>query len=222
MANAEHSANFERAREGRGFVVLFTLTIFLSASLLFFVQPLFSKLVLPVIGGAPAVWTTAMLFFQTVLICGYLYAHLLVKYCPIRWQLGIHLVFWIVGLVFLPLAIPEGWAFDPAGSITLQTLGLFALGVGVPFAVLSANAPLLQAWYRASGAPSGDDRVDPCPDGLPVDCRTYFRRDRDWEGLGDWVRRIRHVLDGHCLGLGHPSCRDAADEGRCPRYQGAD
>jgi len=62
MANAEHSANFERAREGRGFVVLFTLTIFLSASLLFFVQPLFSKLVLPVIGGAPAVWTTAMLF----------------------------------------------------------------------------------------------------------------------------------------------------------------
>lgn len=157
MSNTSYSGTYASARNDRGLVVLFTLTIFLSASLLFFVQPLFAKLVLPVIGGAPAVWTTAMLFFQTVLIGGYLYAHLLVRYCPIRWQLGVHLCFWAAGLLFLPLAIPADWAFDPTGSITFQTLGLFALGVGVPFAVLSANAPLLQAWYRKSGAPSGDD-----------------------------------------------------------------
>ena len=157
MSDVSLPGSAARARDGRGLIALFTVTIFLSASLLFFVQPLFAKLVLPVIGGAPAVWTTAMLFFQTVLICGYLYAHLLVRYVPIRWQLGVHLSFWALGLLFLPLAIPEGWVFDPNGPITLQTLGLFALGVGVPFAVLSANAPLIQAWYRRSGAPSGDD-----------------------------------------------------------------
>ncbi|WP_224826733.1 transporter [Cognatishimia sp. MH4019] len=157
MSDVSLTENTAQGREGRGLIVLFTLTIFLSASLLFFVQPLFAKLVLPVIGGAPAVWTTAMLFFQTVLIAGYLYAHILVRYVPIRAQLGVHLGFWALGLWFLPLAIPESWSFDPNGPITLQTLGLFALGVGVPFAVLSANAPLIQAWYRASGAPSGDD-----------------------------------------------------------------
>ncbi|MEL7213720.1 MAG: transporter [Pseudomonadota bacterium] len=157
MSDVSLAENTARGREGRGLIVLFTLTIFLSASLLFFVQPLFAKLVLPVIGGAPAVWTTAMLFFQTVLIGGYLYAHLLVRHVPVRAQLGVHLGFWALGLWFLPLAIPEGWSFDPNGPITLQTLGLFALGVGVPFAVLSANAPLIQAWYRMSGAPSGDD-----------------------------------------------------------------
>ncbi len=157
MSDASLIENARPRREGRGLIALFTVTIFLSASLLFFVQPLFAKLVLPVIGGAPAVWTTAMLFFQTVLIGGYLYAHVLVRHVPVRWQLGVHLGFWVVGLWFLPLAIPEGWTFDPSGPITLQTLGLFALGVGVPFAVLSANAPLIQAWYRMSGAPSGDD-----------------------------------------------------------------
>jgi hypothetical protein len=157
MSNASVSESFAATRDGRGLVVLFTLAIFLSASLLFFVQPLFAKMVLPVIGGAPAVWTTAMLFFQTVLIAGYLYAHLLVRFVAHRWQLTIHLGFWVLGLFFLPLAIPDGWAFDPNGPITLQTLGLFAMGVGIPFAVLSANAPLLQAWYRITGAPSGDD-----------------------------------------------------------------
>ncbi|WP_232820660.1 transporter [Thalassobius sp. I31.1] len=146
-----------KIRNGKGLAALFTLTIFLSASLLFFVQPLFAKLTLPVIGGAPAVWTTAMLFFQTVLIGGYLYAHLLVRFCSTRWQLGIHLAFWGLALFFLPLAIPENWTFDPQGPVTLQTLWLFALGIGIPFAVLSANAPLIQAWYRNSGAPSGDD-----------------------------------------------------------------
>lgn len=144
-------------RKGYTLPTLFTLTIFLSASLLFFVQPLFAKLTLPVIGGAPAVWTTAMLFFQTVLIGGYLYAHLLVRFCSIRWQLGIHLAFWCLGVFFLPLAIPENWVFDAEGTVVLQTLWLFAIGVGIPFAVLSANAPLIQAWYRSSGAPSGDD-----------------------------------------------------------------
>jgi len=137
--------------------VLFTTTIFLSASLLFFVQPLFAKIVLPQIGGAPAVWTTAMLFFQSVLIGGYLYAHLLTKHVPLRLQVVCHMVVWAFALFFLPLSIPAGWSYDATGSAAWQTLLLFAAGVGVPFAVLSANAPLIQIWYGKSGGPSADD-----------------------------------------------------------------
>ncbi len=136
---------------------LFTLAIFTSASLLFFVQPLFTRLVLPYIGGAPAVWTTAMLFFQTALIAGYLYAHLLTRHVPVRLQLGLHLALWAAALFFLPLAIPESWSYDASASTAWQTLTLYAIGVGVPFTFLSANAPLIQAWYAKSGGASADD-----------------------------------------------------------------
>ena len=137
--------------------VLFATTIFLSASLLFFVQPLFTKIVLPLVGGAPAVWTTAMLFFQTVLIAGYLYAHISTKYLSVLSQVGVHLVFWAAALFFLPLSVNAGWQLQPDASVALQTLTLFALGVGLPFAVLSANAPLIQSWYSKSNGPSADD-----------------------------------------------------------------
>ena len=137
--------------------VLFTVTIFISASLLFFVQPLFARIVLPQIGGAPAVWTTAMLFFQSVLIGGYLYAHLMTRYLPVWAQLVLHLLLWGAALFFLPLAIPEGWQLAPESSAVVQTLVLFALGVGLPFGVLSANAPLIQSWYARSDGPSAED-----------------------------------------------------------------
>jgi len=146
-------------RQNRGLfaAVSFTLTIFLSASLLFFVQPLFAKMVLPLIGGAPAVWTTAMLFFQLMLIGGYVYAHVLTRYVPLKAQLPVHVAFWALALTFLPLSATDGWQYDATGSTTWQTLQLFALGVGVPFALLSANAPLLQAWYVRSDGYSADD-----------------------------------------------------------------
>ena len=137
--------------------ILFTATIFLSASLLFFVQPLFAKIVLPVIGGSPSVWTTAMLFFQTVLLGGYLYAHFSTRYLALPAQVAVHMVIWALALFFLPPTLPDGWQLDPAAPIALQTLGLFALGVGVPFALLSSNAPLIQSWYAQSGGPSADD-----------------------------------------------------------------
>lgn len=137
--------------------LLFTATIFLSAGLLFFVQPLFAKIVLPVIGGAPAVWTVAMLFFQTVLIAGYLYAHLSTRYLPVKAQVALHVVIWVAALFFLPPALPEGWRLNASEPVALQTLGLFALGIGAPFALLSSNAPLIQSWYARSGGPSADD-----------------------------------------------------------------
>ncbi|WP_254445694.1 fused MFS/spermidine synthase [Ruegeria arenilitoris] len=98
-----------------------------------------------------------MLFFQVVLIVGYIYAHVLTKWLSLRWQLVTHLVFWASALTFLPLSVSESWSYDASSSTAWQTLKLFALGVGLPFAVLSANAPLLQAWYARSGGPSADD-----------------------------------------------------------------
>lgn len=144
-------------RSGLLVPALFIATIFLSASLLFFVQPLFTKIVLPQIGGSPAIWTTAMLFFQTTLIAGYLYAHLLTRRLAVRAQIWVHLGVWAVALVCLPLAIPDGWSFDPQGNAVWQTLLLFAAGVGLPFFALSANAPLIQFWYGRSGGPSAHD-----------------------------------------------------------------
>ncbi len=146
------------ASRGRGAVaVLFTVTIFTSALLLFFVQPLYTRMVLPQIGGAAAVWTTAMLFFQTVLIGGYLYAHLLSKYLAVPVQIAIHVALVVLALLFLPLSVPESWSYDANAPVVTQTLWLYALGVGLPFAVLSANAPLIQTWYRRSGGPSAED-----------------------------------------------------------------
>lgn len=145
-------------RASHGLVpALFTSTIFLSAALLFFVQPLFSRLALPEIGGAPAVWTTAMLFFQSVLLAGYIYAHLTTRHLGTRVQVALHMALWAMSLFFLPLAIPETWSLDPEAPVAWQTLTLFALGVGAPFALLSANAPLIQSWYRGTGGPSADD-----------------------------------------------------------------
>lgn len=137
--------------------MLFTLTIFLSALLLFFVQPLFTRMVLPQIGGAAAVWTTAMLFFQAVLILGYVYAHLSTRHLTPRVQLGLHLGLLLLALIFLPLAVPQSWSYDPASPMVTQTLWLYALGVGLPFAVLSGNAPLIQSWYGRTGAEGASD-----------------------------------------------------------------
>lgn len=151
------SAGTSAQSASRVLPIVFTATIFLSAALLFFVQPLFAKLVLPVLGGSSSVWTTAMLFFQLVLIAGYLYAHLATRFLGLTQQIALHLGLFAVALLFLPLGIPTGWSYDPDAATVPQTLALFAVGVGVPFAVLSANAPLIQAWYARSGGPSAHD-----------------------------------------------------------------
>lgn len=144
-------------RSGPALAAFFSLTIFTSAALLFFVQPMYARLVLPLLGGSAAVWTTAMLFFQSALLLGYLYAHLSTKYLPVAAQVALHLCLWATGFIFLPLAIPESWAYDAELPANLQTLYIFALGVGVPFTILAGNAPLIQSWYARSGGPSADD-----------------------------------------------------------------
>ncbi|MHA3916355.1 hypothetical protein [Halovulum sp. GXIMD14793] len=128
-------------RSGSAIAAFFTATIFTSAALLFFVQPMYAKLVLPLLGGSPAVWTTAMLFFQCALLAGYLYAHLSTRYMPLKLQVALHIALWALAFLFLPLAIPQGWSYQPGAPAAWQALEVFALGVGLPFAVLAVTCP---------------------------------------------------------------------------------
>ncbi len=126
---------------------VFTLSIFLSAMLLFSVQPMFTKMTLPLLGGSSNVWNTAMVFFQGTLLGGYIYAHLISTYFHLRTQVGIHLLVLLLGLIFLPLAIASGWTPPANGAQAYWLIALFGVSIGVPFFAVSANAPLLQRWF---------------------------------------------------------------------------
>jgi hypothetical protein len=132
-------------------IPIYTAAIFLSAALLFAVQPMFTKMVLPRFGGSPSVWSVAMVFFQGILLLGYAYADILTRFVRGPLALLIHLAVTLGGAVFLPLAIAGGWGLPPAGREQLFLLGLFAASIGFPFFALSANGPLLQAWFARSG-----------------------------------------------------------------------
>ncbi len=135
----------------------FVLTTFLSASLLFSIQPIFAKMVLPVLGGAPSVWAVALMFFQGALLAGYAYAHLLIRLVPLRSTGFVHALVFIAAALALPIGLPASLGEPPAGDPTMWQLQLFAIGIGLPFLAVAANAPLLQAWYAASGAPDARD-----------------------------------------------------------------
>lgn len=141
----------------RALTVLFGATIFVSAFLIFWVEPMFSKAVLPLLGGSPGVWNTALVFFQGTLLAGYLYAHGLPARLDVRWQAGLHLALVALAFVILPVAVPEGWD-PPARQVpTFWLLGLFAVALGLPFFVLSATAPLLQRWFSMLGHEDSED-----------------------------------------------------------------
>jgi len=127
--------------------VLYGATIFLSSFLLFLVQPLIARLILPWFGGSAAVWTTCMLFFQALLLAGYAYAHLLAKYSRRRIEALVHTALLLGAVVTLPISPSEAW--KPSGSEDPVALILLLLGVsvGLPYFLLAANSPLLQAWF---------------------------------------------------------------------------
>jgi spermidine synthase len=134
-----------------------TAAIFLSAALLFAVQPMFTKMVLPRLGGAPQVWSVAMVFFQAALLAGYGYAHFLTRYSPGRKSVLIQLAVMIAACFMLPLSIASGWGKPPAVGEAFWLLGLFAVSIGLPFFALAANSPLLQAWFARSDHPAAKD-----------------------------------------------------------------
>lgn len=128
-------------------VLSFSTATFLSAALLFWVEPMFSKMVLPVLGGSAAVWSVAMVVFQGLLLGGYVYAHLLTRLFSLRHAALIHLAALALAALSLPIAISSAFSTPPLSGVSLWVMGLFLASVGLPCFVLSANAPLLQAWF---------------------------------------------------------------------------
>lgn len=135
---------------------LFAFTLLVSASLLFVVQPMFAKMVLPRLGGTPAVWNTCMVFYQAVLLGGYLYAHLSTRWLGTRRQALAHLAVLCLPWLVLPIGLASGG--PPGGENPIPwLLLLMTASVGLPFFVVSASAPMLQAWFADTGHPSARD-----------------------------------------------------------------
>ncbi|MGO8908375.1 MAG: class I SAM-dependent methyltransferase, partial [Bradyrhizobium sp.] len=150
-------ADWPSASRNRLVLVVYTAAIFVSALLLFSVQPLFTKMVLPRLGGSPAVWSVAMVFFQSLLLAGYAYAHYLMRLRNRMIPVAVHLALLVIALLTLPLSIAVGWGEPPTSGYALWLLGLFAVSIGLPFFALAANNPLLQAWFVRTGHPNGPD-----------------------------------------------------------------
>ena len=158
---SEQQANFQRVttptrRIDATLVATFTASIFLSAFLLFAVQPMFTKMALPYLGGAPNVWNIGLVFFQAVLLGGYIYAHLISRYLSLKTQLIVHITIITAGFLFLPIAIPAG-VTPVIEAPGIWLIGLFAAALGMPFFALSANAPLLQRWFSHTSHANAQD-----------------------------------------------------------------
>jgi len=137
-------------------VYLFSVTLFLSAALLFWIQPMFGKMILPLLGSTPSVWNTCMVFYQAGLLLGYVYAHASITYLGIRKQAIVHMGILLIPLFFLPITV-HGWVppekMDPVPWI----FTLMAVSIGAPFFILSASAPMLQKWFSVTKHKSADD-----------------------------------------------------------------
>ena len=125
----------------------FALTIFTGAFLLFQVQPLIGKFILPWFGGGPGVWTTCLLFFQTVLLGGYAYAHFSSTRLKPKQQVILHVALLLLSLAVLPIAPGDSWKSHVAGDPTMRILLLLTLSIGLPYFVLSSTGPLMQQWF---------------------------------------------------------------------------
>ncbi len=143
-------------RDGNAFTfvppVLFGSTVLISACLLFLVQPLSSKLILPWFGGSAAVWITCMLFFQTALLLGYAYAHSLTRIARLAGQVAIHAALLLASLAALPILPSTRWLPRPGADPTWPLLGALATSVGLPYLLLSSTTPLIQFWYARTSA----------------------------------------------------------------------
>lgn len=135
------------ARPHGGTRTLFAGAIFISAALVFALEPMIAKMILPLLGGSPAVWNTSMLFFQVALLIGYLYAHLLQRFLAVRQQIACHLLVLAASALSLPLSVSNAFGPPPAAAPVWWLLGVLLASIGAPFTALSATTPLLQAWF---------------------------------------------------------------------------
>src|SRR4051812_5581048 len=142
------------AVSGRLTAAAFTVTTFVNAALLFAVEPMFSKMALPLLGGTPAVWNTCMLFFQTALLAGYAYAHVVTSRLSPKAQTALHLALLALSLVSLPVSIAAGFRSPHSDAPVASLITLLAVSLGAPFLMLSSGAPLLQRWFSRTGHPA--------------------------------------------------------------------
>jgi spermidine synthase len=138
-------------------LLLYATTLFVGAGLLFVVQPMVGKMILPFLGGTPAVWNTCMVFFQAALLAGYAYAHATTRWLGVRRQAALHLVVLALPLAALPLGVESRPVRGGETNPVLDVLLLLSLSVGLPFLVVSATAPLLQKWFTETGHPAARD-----------------------------------------------------------------
>jgi hypothetical protein len=136
---------------------IFALTLFVSAALLFLLEPMFAKMVLPVMGGTPAVWNTCMVFYQAALLAGYAYANVAARRLGSRLQTLVHLGLLLIPLAILPISLPSGWTPPTERNPILWLLLVLALSVGPPFFMLATITPTLQKWFASTVHPSAND-----------------------------------------------------------------
>jgi len=136
---------------------LFAATLLVSAALLFLVEPMFAKMVLPRFGGTAAVWITCMVFYQAGLLAGYAYAHWTTEHLGARRQAALHMGVLLLALVVLPIQVRSHWSPPTDQNPTPWLLAILLVSVGLPFFVLSTATPALQMWYASTGRPDAQD-----------------------------------------------------------------
>jgi hypothetical protein len=140
------------------FVLLtYAVTLFVSASLMFLVEPMIGKMILPLLGGTPAVWNTCMFFYQLGLLAGYTYAHAATRWFDVRKQAVAQVILLLLPFLVLPLNVTEDMAPPGDANQVLGVLRVLVITVGLPFLVMSTCAPLLQTWFAGTGHPSAKD-----------------------------------------------------------------
>ncbi len=138
-------------------IALFTLAVFLAAALLFTMQPMAAKMLLPQVGGSPALWNACMVFFQVALLAGYGYAHVLARRVAPRAQIAGHALVLLLPLLVLPLDLGARGTGVPGSSPVGWVLATLAAGAGLPFLVVATSGPLLQRWFSATSHPAARD-----------------------------------------------------------------
>ena len=149
-----------RAQRVRNALVLglYALALFATSALMFAVEPMFTKMVLPLLGGTPAVWNSCLLYFQAALLVGYLYAHLGARWLSPTRQAVLHLALFVLSFAALPVAVARGWTPPPGSATPVPWLvALLTVSLGAPFLMLAAGAPILQRWFAHTGHPAADN-----------------------------------------------------------------
>ncbi len=189
-------------------VLPYALTIFLSAFLLFLVQPIIAKQILPWFGGSSGVWTTALVFFQSTLLAGYAYADWTTR-LGVRRQTMLHIALLAASLLTLPILASVAWKPQGDEEPTLRILLLLTATIGLPYFLLSTTTPLLQSWYWRRFHSAVPYRLFALSNfasllallGFPVLLEPWFDLAAARLGLVGAVRRVRRRLRGHRVGV---------------------